>query len=238
MTYYTDKEILRKALTALESCSGAPHWEDLQPAVTAIKQALAAPTGQEPAGEVIAVPMGLSGDNVQIRTHFYQEIPPVGTKVWATPPAQPNRGCGRCEDMSKPCDITSGSCAADHLDALAAPPAPVQEPVAWGYIDEYGEVQKFKNPAAHKSTAYDNFQLLYTTPPAQPAPVQAIGPLEGLVGYTPPAAQPAVQKDRWVGTVVDSGYGYKVIGFAPGTLTDIPVGTRCYAAAAPEKGKP
>jgi hypothetical protein len=42
---------------------------------------------QEPAGEVIAVPMGLSGDDVQIRTHFYQEIPPVGTKVWATPPA-------------------------------------------------------------------------------------------------------------------------------------------------------
>ena len=49
MTYYTDKEILRKALTALESCSGAPHWEELQPAVTAIKQALAAqPTVQEP----------------------------------------------------------------------------------------------------------------------------------------------------------------------------------------------
>jgi hypothetical protein len=44
--------------------------------------------------------------------------------VYTTPPAQPNRGCGRCEDMSKPCDITSGSCAADHLDALAAPPAP------------------------------------------------------------------------------------------------------------------
>jgi hypothetical protein len=51
----------------------------------------------------------------------------------------------------------------------------------------------------------------------------------------PPAAQPAVQKDKRVGTVVDSGYGYKVIGFAPGTLTDIPVGTRCFVAA-PEKG--
>jgi hypothetical protein len=32
------------ALTALESCSGAPHWDSLQPTVTAIKQALAAPT--------------------------------------------------------------------------------------------------------------------------------------------------------------------------------------------------
>jgi hypothetical protein len=35
---------LRMALTALESCSGAPHWDSLQPTVTAIKQALAAPT--------------------------------------------------------------------------------------------------------------------------------------------------------------------------------------------------
>ena len=52
---------------------------------------------------------------------------------------------------------------------------------------------------------------------------------------TPPA-QPAVQKDKWVGTVVNSGYGYKVIGFAPDTLTDIPHGTRCYVAA-PEKGQ-
>jgi hypothetical protein len=43
MTYYTDKEVLRKALTALESCSGAPHWKELQPAITAIKQSLAAP---------------------------------------------------------------------------------------------------------------------------------------------------------------------------------------------------
>jgi hypothetical protein len=50
------------------------------------------------------------------------------------------------------------------------------------------------------------------------------------------AAQPAPVQDKWVGTVVDSGYGYKVIGFAPGTLTDIPVNTRCYVAA-PEKGQ-
>jgi hypothetical protein len=54
-------------------------------------------------------------------------------KLYATPPAaQPNRGCGRCEDMSKPCDITSGSCAADHLDALAAPPAQPAVPDAFG----------------------------------------------------------------------------------------------------------
>jgi len=61
--------------------------------------------------------------------------------------------------------------------AFAAPT--VQEHVAWGYIDEYGEVQKFKNPSAHKRAAYENFQLLYTTPPAQPAPVQ---PVQETVG--------------------------------------------------------
>jgi hypothetical protein len=48
--------------------------------------------------------------------------------------------------------------------------APMQEPVAWGYIDEYGEVQKFKNPSAHKRAAYENFQILYTTPPTAQRP--------------------------------------------------------------------
>ena len=33
---------------------------------------------------------------------------------------------------------------------------------------------------------------------------------------------------KWVGTVIDSGKGYKAIGFSPDTLADIPVGTRCY----------
>ena len=55
---------------------------------------------------------------------------------------------------------------AELAKALAEQPAQ-QEPVAWGYIDEYGEVQKFENPSAHKRDAYSSFQLLYTSPPAQ-----------------------------------------------------------------------
>jgi hypothetical protein len=43
---------------------------------------------------------------------------------------------------------------------------------------------------------------------------------------TPPAAP--VQKNEWVGTIIDSGNGYKAIGFSVDKLTDIPVGTRCY----------
>lgn len=35
----TDKELIRSALEALESCSGAPHWEALQPVVTALRRA-------------------------------------------------------------------------------------------------------------------------------------------------------------------------------------------------------
>jgi hypothetical protein len=55
-------------------------------------------------------------------------------------------------------------------DAITHSMQTVQEPVVWGYIDEYGEVQKFKNPSAHKVAAYENFQILYTTKPAaQPA---------------------------------------------------------------------
>ena len=83
MTYYTDKEILRKALTALESCSGAPHWEDLQPAVTAIKQALAAPVQQKP--YAYANPYDLSA-NTAFR---WCEINEYTMPVYTTPPAQP-----------------------------------------------------------------------------------------------------------------------------------------------------
>lgn len=41
-------------------------------------------------------------------------------------------------------------------------------------------------------------------------------------------AAPTVQEGEWVGTVIDSGNGYKAIGFSVDKLTDIPVGTRCY----------
>ena len=35
------REAMKLALEALESCSGAPHWSALQPAVTALRKALA-----------------------------------------------------------------------------------------------------------------------------------------------------------------------------------------------------
>jgi hypothetical protein len=67
--------------------------------------------------------------------HIIKAMQPIkaGTLFYTTPPAaQPNSGCGRCKDMSKPCDITGSSCAADHLNALAAP---VQEGRDWSLLE-------------------------------------------------------------------------------------------------------
>ena len=43
---------------------------------------------QEPVGEVVFESMNVRGsDAMQVRIHFYKEIPPVGSKVYTTPPA-------------------------------------------------------------------------------------------------------------------------------------------------------
>ena len=101
--------MIKDALKYLEPNAAIPiDMETTIMLVNALKEALAQPeqepligcvnhdcakckerTEQEPAGEIIAVPMGLDGDEIQLRTHFYQEIPPVGAKVYTTPPAQP-----------------------------------------------------------------------------------------------------------------------------------------------------
>ena len=75
--HYTDKEVLQKALIALESCSGAPHWEELQSTVTALKQALA----KQPMRRV-GVVEPLMGT---MRTVIWDEgmIPLAGTTLWA-----------------------------------------------------------------------------------------------------------------------------------------------------------
>ncbi len=35
-----NKELIKQAIEALESCSGAPHWETLQPTLTDLRKAL------------------------------------------------------------------------------------------------------------------------------------------------------------------------------------------------------
>ena len=92
--------------------------------------------------------------------------------------------------------------------------APAQEPVAWlipGSITTDFELAKANgdkavalgkistqqwNPEDHYKDGWRDAleSVKRATPPAQPAPVQAIGPLEGLVGYTPPAQPAPVQE--------------------------------------------
>jgi hypothetical protein len=56
----------------------------------------------------------------------------------------------------------------------AAPVQPEQEPVAWGLMDDHGEVYDCVSPRAHEKYGGRYTVPLYTTPPAQPAQRQPL----------------------------------------------------------------
>ena len=91
-----DKELLDLALEALESwVKGFPDLvEDLdKQAITAIKQALAAPV-QEPVATVTS-----ESGNPDVTMSWWHEPPlPVGTKLYTTPPAANRQWIGLTED--------------------------------------------------------------------------------------------------------------------------------------------
>ncbi len=64
--------------------------EAMKLALDALLGTLAKPE-QEPVGEITAEDWGRPFNAIRISTHFYKEIPPVGTKLYTTPqpPAQP-----------------------------------------------------------------------------------------------------------------------------------------------------
>lgn len=91
---------LKLALEALEECRRDPRLKYEHPyydkTITALREALAAvpePHEQqsaervEPVGEITAEDMGRPFNAIRIGTHFYKEIPPVGTKLYTSPPA-------------------------------------------------------------------------------------------------------------------------------------------------------
>lgn len=88
-------EALRLALEALKTCqvdgdgwSGPHYWfdgEKVGKAIAAIKQALAQPE-PEPVGEIQVEDMGRPFNAMRVTTHFYKEIPPVGTLLYTSPP--------------------------------------------------------------------------------------------------------------------------------------------------------
>jgi hypothetical protein len=70
----------------------------IERAITAIKQARSAPV-QEPVGEVVVESMGVRGsDAMRVRMHFYKEIPPVGSKIYTTPPAAQRQWVGLTDE--------------------------------------------------------------------------------------------------------------------------------------------
>jgi len=47
-------------------------------------------TQQEPIGEVVVESMGVRGsDAMQVRLHFYKKFPPIGSKIYTSPPQRP-----------------------------------------------------------------------------------------------------------------------------------------------------
>ena len=90
-------------------------------ALAAIKQALAAPV-QEPVGEVVVESMGVRGsDAMRVRMHFYKEIPPVGSKIYTTPPAAPDLKA-ELDATNRQVEILSDALAESRreIDALVA----------------------------------------------------------------------------------------------------------------------
>lgn len=86
------REAMELALEALENSrpinqnSVLPHNKHVA-AITALREALAQPQ-PEPVGEITMEDIGRPFNSICIRTHFYECVPPVGTKLYTHPPAQ------------------------------------------------------------------------------------------------------------------------------------------------------
>ena len=81
-------EALKLALEALNR-NDYLGWQTNIHVRDAIREALAEQPAQqqEPAAEITAEDMGRPFNAIRIGTHFYKEVPPVGTKLYTSPPA-------------------------------------------------------------------------------------------------------------------------------------------------------
>jgi hypothetical protein len=139
---HTKDEALKLAIQSLESCSGVPHWPAICATIVTIKQALAAPTVQEPVGEVIGTNEYAGfGQIKHVKTIQWRGEPaPIGTKLYTTPPAQP---------------------------------APVQEPFGYLEIEDIESHSEYPHNCRSINLWHEGGEgmvAIYTTPPAQPAP--------------------------------------------------------------------
>lgn len=86
-----DEFTLRGILASELKCWHRLTEDEAKNLVDFVKNMQAKPAQQEPVGEITAEDMGRPFNAIRINTHFYKEIPPVGTKLYTTPqpPAQP-----------------------------------------------------------------------------------------------------------------------------------------------------
>ena len=88
-------EAMKQALEALLEINELSKGEnaiclpaEIDGAMDALRTAIEQAEKQEPVGEVVVESMSVPGsDAMQVRIHFYKEIPPVGSKVYTAPPA-------------------------------------------------------------------------------------------------------------------------------------------------------
>ena len=81
------REAMKLALEALEGSIALtmPKIDLRKEAITALREALAQPQ-PEPVGEITMEDIGRPFNSICIRTHFYECVPPVGTKLYTSPP--------------------------------------------------------------------------------------------------------------------------------------------------------
>jgi len=74
---------------------------------------------QEPIGEVVVESMGVRGsDAMQVRLHFYKKFPPIGSKIYTTPPQR--IWVGLTDEDKQELDEKYGDDYLAHLDAVEA----------------------------------------------------------------------------------------------------------------------
>ena len=166
MTHITiERAKLEIALVELQECKSVDdNNRGRHQAITAIKQALAAPTVQEP---VAKLQVTLQDRPIDIELAQYKRM--FESACSALGAIGDALGCDPEEGGAEPI-----------LDAIAElkatrPAPPVQEPVAWMYPDDYERMLTSEtfctvySVEVGSATRGKSTVPLYTTPPAQPA---------------------------------------------------------------------
>jgi hypothetical protein len=219
----TKDEALKQALEALEAmdilfsplsrdCTQYNAIDRARKAITAIKQALAAPVQPVAWMHVMDNTEGIKANGkgivsiTQKRKHpfgkpgvdFSKSYPVTSTPLYTTPPNETASLAAQdlqteLEATNRQVEILSDALAESRREVAAL--KAVQEPVAWGMQNDDGQIYDCITPEQHASHEGEYTVPLYTTPPAAPViDKSAAVRIATALGWTPPAP---VQKQRW-----------------------------------------